>query len=542
MPRAKYQEDQRRAAYPPEPEQKMVCRTEDDWAAYPDSVYESQYQEDEAEAAPYAPIMPGRNGGWAHGGSPRKPKHTALWAFIALICVALLSLMGYAIASMYEAYVPFRQKVNIVNQGTFAQGVLVDNIHIGGMNRAQAEAALATQDVSGVNRLNITLQVDGYTWVITPNELPFERNIQSVLDTAYAIGRQGTAETVASSMTPFEYRYAHLYHTVTNAAYLYTQVTYDRVRVRELVGIIENNINRQAVDAQVASFDFSTRTFTFTQDQAGAILDGESLYQQIIAALDRQDYSAVIYASSTPVMPSVTRVELMNSFSLVSSYTTDTTSDANRNNNVDLACRAIMGTVLMPGDTFSFNGATGQRTTEKGYLPAAAIAGGTTVDEVGGGVCQVSSTLFNAAVKADMTILQRYPHAWPSNYVDKGRDATVNWPNLDFTFRNDKTTPVFIVAYYQQRKCTVEIYGASLGPGVSIDLSSRVIDTVYPPEEPLYEQNPQLPPGTVQEKKKARIGYEVDTFKIYYSNGVEVKRELLCTSTYKMIQQVLEFN
>ena len=525
---------QYRVAFQEDTEIEMYPRTQDDWTDYPDAFYPVQR----------APQRPHREGGsqWAYGGIPRKRSHTALWTFVTLICVALLALMGYGISNMYQAYAPFRQKVAVTQQGTFAQGILVDDIHIGGMTRTQAEQALSSQGGQGIHNLRITIHVDDETWVLTPSELPFQRNIQSVLDTAYAIGRQGTAETVSSALTPFEYRYAHLYHTVTTPAYLYTRVTYDKAKVRELVSIIENRINREPVDSQLASFDFANRAFTFTQDQPGARLDGEALYQQLINVLDRRDYTATIVAQSTPLTPNVTKVELMNSFSLVSSFTTETTSDVNRNNNVDLACRAVSGTVVMPGETFSFNQATGQRTTEKGYLPAAAIAGGTTVDEVGGGVCQVSSTLFNAAVMADMTIVTRSPHAWPSNYVDKGRDATVNWPNLDFTFRNDQDTPIFIVSYYQKRKCTVEIYGANLGPGESRQLTTQVVDTTYPPEEPIYEQNPLLPMGTIQEKKKARTGYIVETYKIYLRNGMEYRRERLCTSNYKMIQQVLEWN
>ena len=292
----------------------------------------------------------------------------------------------------------------------------------------------------------------------------------------------------------------------------------------------------------MATFDFSTRAFTFTQDQPGARLDAEDLYSQLSRALDGRNYTAAVTASVASVNPRVTRAELMSAFTLVSSYTTSTTSDANRNNNINLAAQAVMGTAVMPGETFSFNRTTGQRTLEKGYLPAAAIAGGTTVDEVGGGVCQVSSTLFNAAAMADLTIVSRSPHTWPSNYVDKGRDATVNWPNLDFQFRNDKDTPVFIVAFYQQRQCTVEIYGAALGAGTSIELSAATISVTDPPAEPLYENNPLLPPGTVQEKKKARTGYVVETYKVYKQNGAEVRRELLCVSKYQMIQQVLEYN
>lgn len=550
LSRAERHAQQYRAAYPPEDTQPRAPQSAhpspqaDEWdALYPDMVYQQRADMPQpprgASAQPGTPVI---RSAWAGGGAPRKPKHTALWAFIALICISLLALMGSFLASVYQEYAPFRQRVAVTQQQTFAQGVLVDDVHIGGMTRAQAEQALAQRSAGAAAQLNLTVRVDEQTWVITSNELPFERNIASVLDTAYAIGRQGSPETIGTKTSPFAYRYAHLHHTASNAAYLYTQVTYDQERVRSLVEIIRSSIERDAVDAQVATFDFNTRSFTFTEDQQGARLDSEALYQAIVGTLDRRDYTARIQAYAEPITPAVTKAELMNSFALVSSYTTDTTSSANRNNNIYLACEAVNGTVVMPGESFSFNQATGQRTTEKGYLPAAAIAGGTTVDEVGGGVCQVSSTLFNAAAMANMTILTRYPHTWPSNYVDKGRDATVNWPNLDFQFRNDSGSPVFIVAFYQNRKCTVELYGATPGAGQSIALATKIVSTTYPPQEALYQQNPLLPPGTVQELKKARTGYVVETYRVYQRNGAEYKRELLCTSTYKMIQQVIEYN
>ncbi len=481
------------------------------------------------------------NAGWAAGGKPSWRRHRTEWTVIALICAALLFLMCAAIVSLHQAYQPFREKKAVVNQTVIAQGVLVDGVHVGGMSRTEAAAALSREE-NTAGSLWLTVQVDGQTWVITPNELPLERNTLAVLETAYAVGRQGSKDTIASSVTPFEYRYQHLYHTASSPVRLYTAVTYSAEKLWELVRIIENRINREAADAQVATFDFATRSFTFTEDRQGARLDADALYRDIAAALDRRQYTATVTAFSQPIMPKVTRAELMNTFARISAYTTATTSDANRNNNINLAAQAVTGTAVMPGETFSFNQATGQRTLEKGYLPAAAIAGGATVDEVGGGVCQVSSTLFNAAAMADLTILSRSPHTWPSNYVEKGRDATVNWPNLDFSFRNDKETPVFIVAYYQQRQCTVEIYGASLGAGVSIDLSTQLTAQIDPPGEPLYENNPLLPPGAVQEKKKARTGYVVETYKVYKQNGVETRREWLCTSNYPMIQQVIEYN
>jgi vancomycin resistance protein YoaR len=196
----------------------------------------------------------------------------------------------------------------------------------------------------------------------------------------------------------------------------------------------------------------------------------------------------------------------------------------------------------MPGETFSFNEATGQRTTDKGYQSAGAIAAGQSIEEVGGGICQVSSTLFNAVARADLEIVSRSPHAWPSTYVGIGEDATVNWPNLDFKFKNNTGSPVFVITYYKDRQMSAEIWGMSLGEGVSINLESVVVQTTEPPEDSKYVFNPELEYGTSERTVKARTGYKVETWQVWYENGVETRRELLHTSTYRPYQQVIEYN
>ncbi|MBQ8555863.1 MAG: G5 domain-containing protein, partial [Clostridia bacterium] len=123
-----------------------------------------------------------------------------------------------------------------------------------------------------------------------------------------------------------------------------------------------------------------------------------------------------------------------------------------------------------------------------------------------------------------------------------GMDATVNWPNLDFKFRNNTEWPIFIVASYKSRKVTVEIYGMTLGDGITIDLESKVTKTIDPPDEPKYVQNTNLAPGTEEVTIKARTGYQVETYKVVYQNGEEISRELLCKSTYRAYQETIEWN
>ena len=476
----------------------------------------------------------------AHAKRPRSRR--GRWAAVALISLIIILGTGFYVYSLSRAEDAFNRKLAALRPHVFYEGIYVDGNAIGGMSFAQAESALNQHAAQSQQQLSMTLKVDDTSYQITQQQLPFKRNTHQVLEEAWSIGRQGFPWMMGEGSTPFEVRYSHIAQTKRDKAYFTTRVTYDPQQLRALCEGIVSQVNRAPVNAVIASFDFSTKAFTVTRDVPGREIAPNDLLEPLTQALDRGDYQATIAIESKPVLPKVTSSDLQNSFAMLASFSTKTTSDNDRNNNIALAAAALNGKTLMPGETLSFNEATGQRTLEKGYRGAPAIAGGVLIDDVGGGVCQVSSTLFNAAALAGMTIVDRSPHAWPSSYVDKGLDATVNWPNLDFKFRNDKDTPVFLIAYYDKRQVTVELFGMRTGPGESVMLETEVTGSTVPPYEPLMQPNPSLAPGTQQELKKARTGYTVDTYRVYLRDGVAYRREKLFTSRYPMVQQVIEYN
>lgn len=477
----------------------------------------------------------------AERGKKEKRKGLLPVILLMMLSVLLLFAMGWGWVKALGNGLEHRWEAEMVYRSGFPEGTHVNDTDIGGLTREEAAVRITDPERGGGDtEVNITVTVNGgASYLLTKREIPFTANVNAVLDEAMNLVWRGAEE---SALTPFEFRLRQKERIREEGAYYYTHVTYDREAVLRTVEQIAEMENIPAQDAQVASFDFTSGAFTFTEDQPGKHIDSGLLYAHLINMLDQGVRSGTILLDSYGTMPRVTRSQLMSGYGLVASYTTETTNDAARNINVRLACEAVNGTTVQPGEVFSFNACTGQRTLEKGYLPAAAIAGGMTVDEVGGGVCQVSSTLFNACAMADLMILERSPHAWPSTYVDKGRDATVNWPNLDFSFRNDRDTPIFLTAAYRDRRCTVSVYGKLLPDGESIQLETRVIAETPPPEEPEYVQDPTLLPGTQQVTRKARTGYEVDTWRVYLMNGTEVRRELMCTSTYKMIRERIAFN
>lgn len=461
-----------------------------------------------------------------------------------LVIVVSLLLIGFSAAAMMKAYgeqPAFESKLSAMRRATFFDGILVDGFPLDGLTPGQVRQSLGSQGLSQ-QQLSIRLIIDGTEYPLDSSHIPFTRNTESVLEEAWSIGRQGSPSLLGSSYTPFETRWQQTRHVGKSSAVFYTEVSYDARRVDGLADALAGRINREPVNAVVSSFDFETRKFTVTQDVPGKRLPGSAIALALRGALDRKDYQAVIRLESETILPRVSSVDLTNRFTKLASFSTRTSSDDDRNNNIALAARSITNRTLMPGEVFSFNESTGQRTIQKGYRGAPAIQGGVLIDDVGGGVCQVSSTLFYAAAASGMEIVERSPHAWPVSYMDKGLDATVNWPNLDFKFRNGGDTPVFIIADYGNRKLTVEFYGMLGAPGESIQLQAELISSTEPPGEPIMQQNPSLPPYTQRELKQARTGYVVDTYRVYLRDGYEVRREKLFTSRYREVQQVIEYN
>ncbi len=493
-----------------------------------------------------------------------KPKHTLVYAGIIFLCIILLAAIGvfmlpqllggisinfpnYAFANGRilvwdeQTQSTYNEYKTYLSRNSFFPGVYVDHVSLADRTLEEAKQQLDTTFVDQTQRFSVDLVFEDQTFTISSDQIPIHKNIDEVLEQAYAVGRQNSMNILGSGITPFAQRAQTAVAIRQSGVMFNTEMTYDKQMVKQQVEAFAESLNQAPLDAQLKSFDFATRTFNFTQEQDGYVVDGEKLYQQVIERLDRGEYGTSIQVEREVLHPKVSKVELMNNFKKISSSTTQTTSNRNRNTNIDLSAKALNGKVIYPGESLSFNEATGKRTAEGGYKEAVAISGGQNVPDIGGGVCQTSTTLFNAVLKADLEVVKRTPHAWPSSYVEIGMDATVNWPNLDFVFKNNQEYPIFIIAFYEDQTVTVEIYGKSLGQGIVIDLESEITKVIDPPSETKYLQNTRLAPGTQKQGAKARKGYESVTYKIWYQDGVEIKRESF-ESSYRMYPNTIEYN
>ena len=210
------------------------------------------------------------------------------------------------------------------------------------------------------------------------------------------------------------------------------------------------------------------------------------------------------------------------------------TNNANRNNNLELACGSIHNIVLMPGDVFCYNEALGERTPEAGYKAAAAYVGGETVLEYGGGICQVSSTLYYAALLADMEIVERHQHSYISSYIDFGMDATVSWGGPEFRFSNNTEYPIRIEAQVADGYVKVWILGTDTKDYyVEMEyevLGVRSYETIYE-DYPVDNAEGYEDGDIIQTAYK---GYSIRTYRCKYSKetGELISREVEATSVY----------
>lgn len=212
-------------------------------------------------------------------------------------------------------------------------------------------------------------------------------------------------------------------------------------------------------------------------------------------------------------------------------------SNYNRNTNIKLAAKKVNGTVILPGEKFSFNTIVGSRTIEAGFKEGTAYVGGKVVPDVGGGVCQVSSTIYNTALLANMQIVERSNHMFTTGYVAASRDATVYYGSLDFVFKNSRKYPIKMVASANGGVCKVSVYGIKEEKEYEVIIQSKITSYINPTT--IYKEDPTLEEGKEIVEQTAITGCRSEGYKILKLNGKIVSQTLLSKDTYKSRNKIV---
>ena len=416
---------------------------------------------------------------------------------------------------------------------TIYQGITINGVDVSGKTKAEAAAMFAGEPSLDTPVIDMKLSVDGNEYTVDPSVVKIASNLPLVIDTAYNYNR--TSDKTVESEAIVE-RYQRLLALKNQTVNFETEYTADTAAIGAAVHAILDPLESAAVDAAATAFDVENLVFVISESSQGFDVDIDGAVIALKAAIDAKEYTKTITVTTSVIEPAVSKEMLASTLGFVSTKTTKTTDVTNRNINIDLVCKAIDGLVLQPGEFFNFNEFVGKRTAEKGFKEAGGIFDGALRLELGGGICQASGTLFHSVMMADLQVDERHPHSWPSTYVDIGTDATVTWDGPNFQFTNNTEFPLAIHAYYRDRTVTVSIYGRPVDDGMTIKIEGVVTGTSAPgPTE--FVADPLMPVGSRVQVRSPHDYISAQCFKIYYKDGVEVKRELAFTSTYRAITE-----
>lgn len=416
---------------------------------------------------------------------------------------------------------------SIAQDENVAVGVHIDGTDLSGMTFEQAQEKVNADSQSFLKNVQITLDYSGETAVLGAEDLGVSLNQKEILDKAYYYNKDENDTDEQRFNKTIE---------LSRGMDFNTDIVIDENKLRLTVEQYAAKYDEAAVDA-TAAFNKDTGAFTYTQEKEGRKINTDALVSAITDKLERRDFSA-IEVTSDIAYPQVKQSELKENTALIAGCETIADNNEDRDINIGTICKVIDGIEIKPGEIFSVNSVAGQRTEAKGYKAAPAIADGILVEQVGGGICQLAGTLYNAALKADMDIVERVRHTWSSDYLPIGQDSTLNWDDKDLKIKNTSDYSIFISAKFENQHVKVNLYGQPLEDGVAIKVQNEIVEELKPGKtEVRYTSG--LPDGTVQTVRKPRTGYKVNVYRIYLKGGTETDRELVSSDVYPPLNKII---
>ena len=472
---------------------------------------------------------------------------------------------GRAISGMSNG-----EAFSYVDDGHFFDGVYVDGVSLGGMDYSQARKAMIGVVEDRFNDINMVVTVQDASLALSANDFNISVNVNEVLQEAYRLGRE--------SINDYGANYRKQQEMLADPVELHLDYKCDSESVAARVANIAEFVNTEPQEPYITvSQRPSANTDSVSSDddnplikdtdtivekvkgandktiayiyynpgKEGYVLNQEDLVDRIVTAFENGDNDCVLSANLEHRYPEKTPSDIKGSIVQITSYTSEFDHDEkhmNRCRNIQKAAGILNGCIVKPGKEISFNKYVGPRTEEGGWLRAAGIVGGKEYeDSPGGGICQVSGTLYNALLQCGperIKITQRQHHSWPSSYVPIGLDATVDTNGPDLKWRNISDDPIYIFTYadVKKGKMYVYIYGVPNEDGSYYETYAEVVEEKEPPEPKIVKQ-PLWPTGYEKVTITERIGYTAKAYLMHYDkDGNLIEQMYRYTDLYYPVQ------
>lgn len=436
------------------------------------------------------------------------------WPALLVIFILLVLIAGYVCI----AYQMVKPADDII-----CDGVFVENIDLSGMTREQAQQAVQTYIDSKVER-SLEVDVNGKKVTTSLADIGFQCEENDYIEQAMQVGKASNPIT----------NYATIKDVQTNHIVYDLSFTYSE---KKLMSFIKKKCIKKCTKAKNAEIKMEDGVLVYTEAKDGVTVDAETTLESIKKALKEQEQQQVITASAEIKIqePKVTMEMASRCKDKIGTFRTAfNAGNVSRSKNLANAARLINGTVIYPGETFSVHDTISPLTEDNGYYAAPSYNNGKVEDSIGGGVCQVSTTLYNAILYAELEIIERSPHSMVVSYVKPSMDAAIAGDYKDFKFRNNTEVPIYIEGGTYSGTIYFNVYGEETrDEGREISFESETVETMQPgADKIIYDKT--KPVGFSQVTQEAHIGYKAVLWKIVKENG-KTKKTQVNASTYQAV-------
>lgn len=431
-----------------------------------------------------------------------------------ILFAAVVILLVLAIAMLVLAF--------IFTGDTIRKGIFIEQTDISRLTVEQAGSIVTENIKKSFPDDIITVAYGERQWNFKLNEIDYKFLVEDAVKQAYSIARTGNL---------FNKTYNSILLSI-NKVRINVGVDYDRDKIKKLLEKIKNECDTTEKNAEI---NYVYEKVKFKHHTVGKSLDIDRNTELIENQLKERNFG-IINLQIDEIKPHIMYDEIKDISQRISSFSTRfNAGDLKRSDNIRLASDRIDNKILLPGDEFSMNEALGPRTLENGYKEAPVIIKNELVEGIGGGICQVSSTLYNAVLLAGLDVTERTHHSMPLTYISPGRDATINEDSIDFRFVNNLDYPVCIQADVDGGKLGICILGRNREDGNIIKLKTEVLET-YPPktDEIILDVSLQFDESVIE--RKSIKGLRVVLYRETYRNGKLLWREKLTEDYYKPVQ------
>lgn len=411
--------------------------------------------------------------------------------------------------------------VRAEGKNTIEEGVYIGSLNVGGMTEDEAKDALNTF-VNGLKNTSFTLKGVAGDMTASADELGITSDVEAAVEEAMEVGHTGSLIS----------RYKAINDLKKENIVVNMHLSVDKNKTATLLDSKKETLDIEAVDNGLKRVGGEFQIIEGKSGQEVNVVDSVlAINDYLSTKWDGKDNTIELVVEVKE--PRGSKEELAKVKDVLGTYTTNYASSAwGRKKNVENGCSKINGTIVYPGEEFSVYGTVSPFDKEHGYELAGSYANGTTVETYGGGICQVSTTLYNAVIRAELKISQRYNHSMIVSYVPPSGDAAIAGLDKDLRFVNDQDTPIYIEGSCGGGTITFTVYGEEKRPANrTVEFSSETISTKDPETEFKYDAG--LPLGTMVREQSAHQGITAKLWKIVKVDGNVESREEFNSSVYR---------